>query len=90
MDFGELGGVATDSDDCELPGTLTREYSKSSGLGRILQVCAVTGGDATGVILIASCDVGCAGAFGRELASRSRSLFFSVAILHGGDQRVVR
>lgn len=24
MDLGELGGVAADTDDCELPGTLTR------------------------------------------------------------------
>ena len=75
MDLGELGGAGTNIDDCELPGTPTRGYSKSSGLSEILHTCAFTDEDATGVILSGCCNVGCVGAFGCDLASTSRSVF---------------
>ena len=92
MDFGELGGVAVNVDDCGLPGTLTRGYSKSSGLGGIVQACAVTGGNGTAAIVFVCCNVGCTGAFGSDLASRSRSrsaasLSCMMAIEEYGDSR---
>jgi len=95
MDFGELGGVAVNVDDCGLPGTLTRGYSKSSGLGGIAQACAVTGGDGTGIMLFGCCNVGCTGAFGPDLASRSRSLSaaslsYIMAIKEYGDSQKLR
>ena len=44
-----------------------------------MQACAVTGGDGTGVMVFVCCNVGCTGAFGPDLASRSRR--FSAALL---------
>jgi len=60
-----------------------------------MQACAVTGGDGTGVMVFVYCYVGCTGAFGSDLASRSRSLSAAslscmMAIEEYGDSQKLR
>jgi hypothetical protein len=71
----ELEGVAAGVEDGELPGTLTSGYSKTGGLGRILEANAVTGSDTTGVLLFECCSEYCAGVFEGDFANISRKLF---------------